>query len=59
MQLVSKLWEASRAYSRNLTYQTDGRDILIVGDWEEYQKARDYSKDIQTDRICMQGKTHT
>lgn len=44
----------------SLTRQTAVRDILIVGDWEEYQKARDYRKDIQTDRqtdrLCIRGR---
>lgn len=32
----SKLCEILQAYGRKLTHQTDGRDILIVGDWEEH-----------------------
>lgn len=42
-RLVSKLCEVLQAYSRNLTHQTDGRDILIVGDWEEYQKKKKHA----------------
>lgn len=46
----------------SLTRQTAVRDILVVEDWEEYQKTRDDGKDIQTDRQTlhgMRGKTHT
>lgn len=57
-RLVSKLWEVSRAHGRYLTHQTDGRDLLIVEDWEEYQKKKKTCGikeriSRQTDRLCM------